>query len=440
MKGDCLRRNCLTVPGDGAACKNTPTCAPARAWGRRVGRAIAAGLFFVVSSLPALDLPNPAQVFGVDASGVNPAQLGLPGQPTFTYRVLGLNVAADNNFFNINRLVRISTNAKGFADSTARGFLDSLPANGFRVNSDVQADLLSLAVGHVAFTAGAHALVGASVPKSVADLEFDGYRSNRSYSVSKLGGNALAYADAALSYGTRLPDGFYAGIGLRYLRGFAVAASNVSGRPGGPKLVDSVITADYHSAFDPLGGYGVGLDCGVTYCRPHLFGRQDQWQFGLALLNLNSGITWTNGVNSGSLRIFNKDSAQTTGNDATPFRTALPAYVNLGANCIPWYGVALGLGVAEATMSTPTSSTVPRVALSAEYRQLDWLRLSLEAATGGFEGPTLGAGLELKASWIGFRVRVTNAAGLADDARGASVELAITCSSRPPAPVTTLSF
>ena len=386
------------------------------------------GFLLLASGTFALDPANPALVLGSDALGANPARLAARQHPRFTYRILDLETEAANNSLSLDQYNRYS--GADLDDAAKRDILRSIPASGFRLGSAARTDLLRFSVGSFGLSVGTQAGAGVALPRDLFDLALWGNELNRQYSASTLGGDAIAYGDATVSFGVPLGKGFAAGIGLKYLRGLFTAQTT---KADGylittPAVINSELYAGYRIA---TGGSGFGLDCGLTYER-------DRWCFGLALLNLNLGINWTDGCETGVFRVnldsfsvsrMTRDGVAQIDNrldPASPFRTQLPSTITLGASYQPFRFLTLGATLREGTASTPLSSTTPEATISAEYRGLRWLPLSVDASAGGQYGLMFGSSLGLDLKGFLVRVRLANTGGLIGHARGLRAGLSLT--------------
>jgi hypothetical protein len=133
-------------------------------------------------------------------------------------------------------------------------------------------------------------------------------------------------------------------------------------------------------------------------------------------------------------RISREDLAtidDVTGTGA-PFRTQLPILIVLGATYDPLRYLTLGISLQEGTANTPLSSTTPRAQISAEFRGLRWLPLSVDAAIGGNQGSTVGCGIGLDLKGFLLQLRLAGTRGVALSARGLRAGLALTYSSQSP--------
>jgi hypothetical protein len=396
-------------------------------------------------------LANPTLVYGCDCIGVNPAQLAYGER--CSYRILDLQAAAGNNAFDLFSYNRYTG---AYLDPTAKQKLFSaIPEPGFRLGTSFHADLLDFTIGRFALAVRNHTGVAANVPRDLIDLALWGNALNRTYSASTLSGDAISYCDATLAYGFPLPHGFRAGVGLKYLRGLAIAQNTqVDGYLlTTPYVINSQVTLGYRYAF---GGNGFGLDLGATYTpqsmysEPHPLNSRppaaSPWTFALAILNINTGIYWNQGLQAGvagvSLDSFsvarindNVLTSQFVQSPAQSFRTQLPVQFVLGASYRlpdrPLGPLVLGASISEATANSALSSTIPRGTLTAQYRGLGWLPLSVDASIGGSPigsplTPDYGLTLGLDLRGFALRARLANTGGLALAAKGASFGLSLT--------------
>jgi len=409
--------------------------------GRKAGLGPAFCLALLLAGSPARggEYENPALVTGIEALGVNPAQLADASRPRHSYQLLALDAGLSNNSL---RGTQYNRYTGAFLDESAKqDILGSIPRSGLRLDGNVRLDATALTVGPFGFAVRGRAGMSGNVPKDVVDLVLRGNELDRTYSAATLGGEAIAYTDATISFGIPITPALRTGFGLKYLRGLFIAQStDVDGYLlTTPYVINSQVLTGYRWA---TGGNGFGLDWGMSYDFEIAQGRLPNLgrhvRVALAVTNLNLGIDWNRNPGAAVFRL-NLDSvnlwqvmkqrnvARTEFTQTSPgsFKTVLPIFLNLGATWVPARGLNVGLSVLEGFRNTALSSAIPAATLGAECRGLSWLPMSAAMTVGGRHGLVFGCGLGCVKNGFSILGRIANTGGLGLSARGMSAGISL---------------
>ena len=382
---------------------------------------------------------------GLDAVGINPANLALPDDAGVEFSLVPVGVGLGSDFLTYGLYNKFFTGvdsptgrvARNLSAADKQELLDAFPGGIGRLagGAEVRPFGLAIRVGSFAtfaLTATDRISASAAIPSAYAKFLLDGVTPSSSYDFSGAGGSASWIREYALSAGFSLPplrfcNSWGAGISVKVVHGFAYASldrDNTWLAAGSDGVLDASIDlagvtshADFaHSPFPAPAGTGLGLDIGVTAEVNGLL------RAALSVTDIGS-IAWTRGVQSitgaGAMHLDNPmDSAQrdslehavtgTTGH-GSPFTTSLPTMLRAGVQVdverIPWVGrfmvgeLTAACDYTQPLAGAPGYGMTGRVAAGLEFRP--WHFLPLRTGVG-FGGPdhfdfALGFGLRL---WV----------------------------------------
>ncbi len=342
---------------------------------------------------------------GLDAVGINPASLGMPGSGTFGFRIFDVGMIVHNSTVSIGFYNRY--NGDSLDTSEKEDILAHIPDSGLEARSQADIQLFGVRIKRFAVSLSASASLAGALPKDLFRIVLQGIDVGKTYDLAPRGGG-VAYAKLGLSYGQPLR--------LVYFDDFAVGGTfNYVGGIGYAEIIRSTgrVVVDYQSAVKSelvgrtgLGGNGFSLDLGVA-------ARRGNVRFGAALLSLASHINWTQQTEEAVLR-FVGDSVnvyaledlgpdelfdkQDTTYSIPSFGTSLPPELVVGV-ATRWRGFLLAADYHQYLRNRFGASTTPELALGAEKRVLAVLPFRLGVALGGGKGfrPSFGFGLHLGA-------------------------------------------
>ncbi len=398
---------------------------------------------------------------GIEALSVNPANLGKRGIGTVNVALLPLYVRAGTDLFPYHIYDKYFTGVDTGGEKRARYYLTDtdkdeirsyLPDVGMtKINADILYAGFSVDAGKfgsIAFGVIDHAGIEIALSRDFFELFYlDGLKANRIYDFSQTAFNAWWYREYNLSYGRELPikipfvNEFYAGIGIKFLRGYGifettenkssivnrtfvsddeintlVGTFQFSARRSGVDFFNKTDNDSDNVKFqlfpDPA-GKGVGFDLGVAAVL------YNGINVGLSIINIGTinwdkNVTVTKGDGQVQIQGFVKDLGDTVENAAKgrssageAFSTALPTVLNLGASIeaskVPFLQFIPGklLLAFQYTQGFNTSlgnTTKPRFSLGMEYRIIPFVPIRSGLIVGGGDDPrwSFGTGLDFR--------------------------------------------
>lgn len=380
------------------------------------------------------NLTNPAARQEFTAFATNPALLADRHRPRFTVQFLSLDAGMANNAFTFAQYNRYS--GAYLTESDKQELLNSIPGNGCRLNTQLNATPLVFSAFNTGLTVTTLAGTELLLPRDLFDLALEGNQLGRQYSVTNLDVSGLAYSDINIAFGLPVNSRLALGLGISYLRGLGIiqTLSSSGYLITTPSAINSEAVARYRWA---TGGNGWGLSLGASCELATSTGLLSRCplHIGIALRNLSPGISWRTGIQTGSLRIaldsfsiarihhpdlVTFESAQQP--DA-PFRSPVPGWFLLGTGWQPLPRLNLELYLLTATCNTPLSSTRPEAHIAAEYWLFPWGAIDLGTAVGGKTRSTARAGITFRLGSFQLRGEVLNQGGILANARGGRLSL-----------------
>lgn len=367
---------------------------------------------------------------GVDAAKYNPANLGLTDYQQLGIEFVSVGVNVANNAFTLSDYNKYTGSVLSTADK--QDILDKIPGEGLKIDADVQATALSLAIGNMAFTISGFAAADVNLNKDIIELMLNGNTLADTIHVTGSYSDGISYGTAGISYGTALYSAgsrqLSVGLTAKYIRGLAVeklvelqglATTLETGFEGSGRAI--IRTAD--------GGNGYGLDLGAA------LKFNDTYTVGARVQNVLGHINWNKGTQEHGY-IFEFDTAtvddieeddyigsEDYSIDIASFRTTLPTVMNVGVAkasgrllwAVDWIQ---GLG------NSPGASTKPHLAVGAEYALLKMLPVRAGYATGGDKNAafSFGTGLRLVGFYLDAAV-FTGTTGSVYSTKGANFAL-----------------
>jgi hypothetical protein len=372
---------------------------------------------------------------GLDAVGINPANLALPdsGKVTFSLLPFGLHVGTDMMTLGTYReyFTGVETGSERvgryLTDADKRAILDGFPDGVGRLEGDIQVRPIGLSLnwgsfGRFAFTVTEQVAFDADLPREYLQFILYGNAPGSVFDFSKTQARAQWTREYALSFGKEIPHPAFlrslsAGIAVKYIQGFAYyemshsATSFTTGADGiirasvgmyarGAEIDQIHASGEDFSPFPAEAGSGWGFDLGVS-------GRvNDYLTVGVAVTDIGS-IGWTRHVEE--VRVDSSfviddptsESQQTAIENAMkgrsvygePFSTNLPTKLRVGAvvemNSVPvirefLFGeMDVAVDYNQGLYDVPGSTTRGRFSLGMEYRIVKFFPIRLGVAFGG---------------------------------------------------------
>lgn len=378
------------------------------AWGRGISNARALGM----------GGSHTAVARGIDAPYWNPANLGLSDGNRYSIGIFGAGAGLRNNSFTLADYNKY--NGQFLTDGDKEDILNSIPADGLRLDAIGEASALNFSVGNFALASKGYGVSSANIDRDPLELLFYGNAVVDEVSLYNTYGEGYGIADIAASYGRSLMqwgDGeFAAGASLHYLRGFAY--EKIVESEGSVSTTDTGFVGNAHMAvMSSRGGSGYAVDLGVAVKFGHT------WNFSAAWQNAYSRLIWDKETEM-TIYSFNMepstasdfaDSAASdsliTSSDTTvtidPFSSDLPSTMRLGLTK-EFRQFLFSFDWEQALETRPGTGVNPRIAAGLEYKPLKFLPLRGGFSTGGRQGSLYSFGLGLHFGPYHFDLAVAN--------------------------------
>jgi hypothetical protein len=382
---------------------------------------------------------------GLDAIGINPANLALPDDGTVTLSLMPVGVSVGSDFMTYGLYNKFFTGvpsptgrvAKNLSESDKQELLDAFPGGIGRIGADAEARPLGLAIRFgrsttFAITTTERLSATASIPASYAKFLLEGMTPGSAYDFGGAKGSVAWTRQYALTAGFNLPAvtflrNWSGGVSVKLVHGFGYAAvtrDNTWLSTGSNGVLDANIDiagvsshADMeHSPFPAPAGSGIGVDIGFS---------AEVNDFLIAAVSVTDigSLRWDGDVKEvyGRGRLHLDDptnSAQrdllenaVTG-DTRPggaFTVGLPTTLRMGVQAelkdVPWvkeffHGeMTAACDYTQGFSDFPGSSRVGRISLGLEYRPWQFLPIRTGVGFGGEDRFDFALGFGLKI-WV----------------------------------------
>ncbi|UCE67105.1 MAG: hypothetical protein JSU85_03575 [Candidatus Zixiibacteriota bacterium] len=378
------------------------------AWGRGISNARALGMGGSYTAIAR----------GIDAPYWNPANLGLSDGNRYSIGIFGVGAALKKNIFTLADYNKY--NGQFLTDGDKENILNSIPADGLRLDAIGEASALNFSVGNFALVSKGYGASSLNIDRDPLELIFYGNAVVDEISLDNTYGEGYGIADIAASYGhpvMQWENGEFAvGGSFHYLRGFAY--QKVIESEGSISTTDTGFVGDAHmTILSSLGGSGYALDLGLAV----KFDRT--WYFSAAWQNAYSRMIWDKDTEM-MIYTFNmepitaydfSDSAASdsliTSSDTTvaadPFSSDLPSTMRLGLTK-EFNQFLFSFDWEQALETRPGTGVNPRLAAGLEYKPLNFLPLRAGMSTGGRQGSLYSFGFGLHFGPYHFDIAVAN--------------------------------
>jgi hypothetical protein len=395
-----------------------------------------------------------AMARGLDAVGMNPANLALDGDgSTVSISLLpfGLHVGSDVLTYGLYQdyFTGVETDSGRFGrhlnEADKARILDAFSGTEGRILADAEARPLGIAVrpgewGALALTMTERAAGFGQIPKDYLTFLFYGNPPGSVYDFSGTDLKAVWLEEFAISAGVQLPpppfvQALAGGISLKLVRGLACAEiERFSTRlmtAGNGVLDGSLDVLGRASHIDALGGPGApdfepfpapagtgwGIDLGVAAeIREGVSGALSLTDIGVVRWSRNvdervaSGVIHLDDPFDEGQRDSLEQAVQGRGREGAEFSTSLPTTLRLGVavelHTVPWvrrilFGeMTVALDYHQGLVDAPGTSVNPRISLGVEYRPVRFLPLRAGVALGGSDRSSLAFGLGVHAGFF----------------------------------------
>lgn len=335
---------------------------------------------------------------GFHSSSFNPANLGFESGQMNGVELFGMGVAISNNSFTLGDYNNYT--GAHLTQSDKDELLSKIPSEGLKIAADVEASILAVGLGSIAFSVSALGAAEVNMGRAPMELILNGNSFAETIDFSDMYGEGYGLASFNFSYGRQIYKNIERRIAVggtfRYLKGFGYeeiieldgkVVTLSTGFNGQGNVVARTAT----------GGAGYALDLGTSVQV------NKNYTIGVTLFNALSKMTWTDDpqeyrytfrfdtvtvANMGTDSLFT--SSDTT-IDIAEFSTAMPRSFKVGLArttgkllwAVDWeQGFKKGAG----------TSAKPRLSAGAEYHVLSFLPLRTGFAIGGKRGTTFAGG------------------------------------------------
>lgn len=140
---------------------------------------------------------------GVESLFQNPANLGLPGSPSWSAAFPTLSAGLGTRGVSLGQVVD-GAQWGDLDDAERDAILADIPADGTGLDVDLRAPVAALQMGRFAGSVSWTTLGGHTINRSIVDLLFNGFERDRTYGIENTQGTRAAFWDVAAAYGNRI--------------------------------------------------------------------------------------------------------------------------------------------------------------------------------------------------------------------------------------------
>ncbi|MBM3314911.1 hypothetical protein FJY71_03600 [candidate division WOR-3 bacterium] len=370
---------------------------------------------------------NPLLSVGPDAMRWNPAQLALPERPGFCCRILGLSAGLENNAFTFGQYNHYTG---ALLDEKAKhDILGSIPDSGLALRGTATASAADFGFGSLAVVCRTFADADANLPRDLFDLALYGNRIGRVYSAASTGGRAQVLFRAGLGFGVGIGQNLTIGAAGHMLRGLFYA--ELTGVRARFVTTPQALAAEVHGTYRlATGGNGWAVDAGATW-------RNQGWVASAAVLDVNAGVDWTEGVEEGvyAFQLDSSNAYEMTRGDRFSedfgrstdgrFTTYLPVRTTLGIGRRFFDWLNAGMLLDPLWDFEPVRLRRWQTSVVVEAWPLRWLPLGCALSYRSGQGMSVGLDAAAIAGRFVFSAGFEDFAGLLLGAKGAGVRLGV---------------
>jgi hypothetical protein len=382
---------------------------------------------------------------GLDAVGINPANLALPDDGTVTLSLIPVGVGVGSDFMTYGLYNKFFTGvesptgriARNLSEGDKQELLNAFPGGLGRIGADAEIRPVGLAIrferfATFALTATERVSASAVIPSSYARFLLEGVTPASSYDFSGARGGAAWTREYALSAGFALPAlpwflSWSGGVSVKLVHGFAYASvtrDNTWMSAGSDGVLDANIDlagvsshADVEgSPFPAPAGSGIGVDVGLS---------AELTDFLTAAISVTDigSLRWDANVKEmvGGGRMHLDDPTNSAQRDSlegavtgstrsgNAFTVGLPTTLRMGVQVelehLPWvkkflFGeMTAALEYRQGFSDFPGAGRVGRLSMGLEYRPLRFIPIRTGVAFGGEDHFNFALGFGLK-FWV----------------------------------------
>lgn len=341
---------------------------------------------------------------GVHAPAWNPANLGLPDNPGFTFTFIGLDANIANNSFSQGTLKRYSGRYLNSQD--INDILDRIPDDGLDVDVYALARTLSFSIGRFAMTVELITDATAQVDKSFFELAFKGNEIDKTYLFENMDGTVWGVGSVGFSYAhpfrVEWAEAFVVGGTFKLLYGGAYGQVDEARFALRTERFGFNLDGTYKATFSQ-GSMGWGTNLGAAAQL------DEKWTVSAGFSNLIGSIPWNkdpekaqgyfNGDSLTVIAISDDDEEDVLADSnwtetAGSFSKNLPVVFRAG--CVYRDGnTLLSADYTQGFQNTGLVSKTPRLSVGTEWQGVPLLPLRMGVVFGGRTGfgTSLGFGI-----------------------------------------------
>jgi hypothetical protein len=382
---------------------------------------------------------------GLDAVGINPANLALPEDGTVTISLVPIGVGVGSDFMTYGLYNKFFTGvesptgriARNLSEADKEELLNAFPGGIGRISADAEVRPAGLALRFEGFatfalTATERVAASATIPSSYARFLLEGMTPGSAYDFSGAAGSAAWTREYALSAGFALPAvpwfrSWSGGLSIKLVHGFAYASitrDNTWLSAGSGGVLDANVDiagvssqSDLKSSpFPSPAGSGIGVDLGlsaelnefliagvsVTDIGSLRWDGDTRQVHGLGRMHLDDPM---NSAQRDSLEHAVTGRTEPGAAFTVPLPTTLRIGVQVELENIRWvrkflYGeMTAACDYRQGFSDFPGSSRVGRLSLGLEYRPWQFLPIRTGVGFGGEDHVNFALGFGLKL-WV----------------------------------------
>lgn len=333
---------------------------------------------------------------GVNAPAWNPANLGLPDNPKFTYKIIGLDINVANNSFSQGALNQYS--GQYLSSQDINDILDRIPDDGLDLDIYALVQGLSFSTGRFALTVDFITDAMVQIDKDVFELILTGNEIDKTYTFENMDGHAWGVAAFGFSYAhpveVDFAEAFSIGGTFKLLYGGAYAQIDDALFAVHTERFGFKLDGNYKAKFG-MGSMGWGTNLGAAAQL------DEKWTVSAGFQNVLGSIPWDKDVEEHQgyffgdsltvMAISEEDEEEDVLADSTweveggSFSKNLPLVFKAG--CAYREGdFLLVADYTQAFQNTAIVSKTPRLSVGTEWQKVAALPLRMGVVLGGRTG------------------------------------------------------
>mgnify|MGYP002725631285 CR=1 FL=1 len=369
------------------------------------------GSLFLTGKAVGLASAGSGMMYGSNAAGWNPANLGMKDNPNFTMSLFSMGFSFGNNSFTPEYISETFVEGDTLFDEDKQDIIGKLDSDGFKLFPQMGIPVFGLSILDYAFNVDFHGHSYINFPADIFEMVFYGPLVDQNYDLGKFDASGEAYTTISFSAAKSLTppqllNELSVGATFKYILG------NVYG--GLDHAEGSILTTDDNLHADgkfqlinSTSGDGVGLDLSVAGITTY-----NDIYVGMTFGNLIGSLNWTE-AEMNEFTFFHDgpidlDSVQDkdyidslfvttdTTYDADDFESTVPKYILFSASKSMIYDwMDFHFGWYQGLNDSPAHSTTPRLSFATEVNYLSFLPLRFGVSFGGLEKTQFTTGLGL---------------------------------------------